>query len=211
MPAERVVMRLVREVLTLRLSQKDPELMADLYDAYGRIVYSAILRMVGDPAKAEDLTQETFLRVWNGAHQYNGQRGPLGCWILTIARNRTIDYLRSNERRLAAASVDLNRLESGALPNPACDHRALAIDRRRSLECALKMLPTKQRAVVELAYFQGFSQAEISAHLNQPLGTVKAWARTALRDLRCELQRIETSGGNPRVFPTASGQLTAGR
>ena len=169
--------------------------MAELYDSYGRLTYSVILRMVTNSAVAEDLVQETFLRVWNGARLYNAQRGPMGAWILTIARNRAVDYLRSNECRLASASVDLEWVnlttsQKSPRPNSPLDG-ALSIDSQRRLERAARSLTSMQRKVLELAYFEGFSQTEISTRLNQPLGTIKTWTRNALRELRYELERTE--------------------
>ena len=74
--------------------------MADLYDKYGRIVYALIYRIVRDTGVAEDLSQETFLRVWNRVQGFDHERGALGPWVLTVARNRAIDYLRSVDGRM---------------------------------------------------------------------------------------------------------------
>src|SRR5579871_6614442 len=78
-----------------RLKGRDPHAMADLYDRYGRLAYALIYRVVRNAAAAEDLVQETFLRVWNRVHSFDPVRGALGPWILTVARHRAIDYLRS--------------------------------------------------------------------------------------------------------------------
>src|SRR4051812_31351452 len=88
--------------LAKRLRERDPNVMSDLYDRYGRMVYSLIFRVVRNSAAAEDLVQETFLRVWNRAQSFDSERGVLGPWILTVARNRAIDYLRSTDGRLSA-------------------------------------------------------------------------------------------------------------
>src|SRR5580658_10878030 len=77
------------------LQRKDPAAMAGLYDRFGRVAYSVILSIVRDGGVAEDLVQETFLRVWNRAKTFDGQQGALGPWLLTIARNRAIDHVRS--------------------------------------------------------------------------------------------------------------------
>src|SRR5262244_342105 len=97
--------------LARRLRARDPNVMGDLYDRYGRLGYSLIFRVVRNSAAAEDLVQETFLRVWNRAHSFDAERGVLGPWILTVARNRAIDYLRSTDGRLAAGAIDLDQLE----------------------------------------------------------------------------------------------------
>src|SRR3954464_3789282 len=87
--------------LAARLKRRDPQAMADLYDRYGRLAYSVILRIVRDGATAEDLVQETFLRVWNRMQGFDCERGSLGPWLLAIARNRAIDYVRSSDGRMS--------------------------------------------------------------------------------------------------------------
>jgi len=102
--------------LLARLQKRDPEALAELYDRYGRVVYGLILRMVQDRGIAEDLVQETFLRVWNRAGGFDSDRGAVGPWLLAVARNRAIDYLRYHGRR-GESSLDLN--ENRAL-RPVC-------------------------------------------------------------------------------------------
>src|ERR1041385_295933 len=89
--------------LARRLGARDASAMGELYDRYGRLVYSVILRVVRNSAAAEDLVQETFLRVWNRIQAFDQKRGALGPWVLTIARNRAIDYLRSLDGRMSAS------------------------------------------------------------------------------------------------------------
>jgi len=170
--------------LVRRLKNREPHAMADLYDRYGRVAYSLICRVVRDAAAAEDLVQETFLRVWNRVQSFDPERGALGPWILTVARNRAIDYLRSVDGRMSAASLDVS-------DNPALvstfDDASLTLDRARRLKTAFEKLNSNQRTVIELAYFEGLSQTEMAERMNQPLGTVKTWVRSALKALREEL------------------------
>ena len=98
-----------------RLKRRDPQAMSTLYDRYGRLCYSIILRIVRNEAVAEDLVQETFLRVWNRVQGFDPARGALGPWILTVARNRSIDYLRSFEGRGVESAFEIDRLEHPAL------------------------------------------------------------------------------------------------
>src|SRR6266536_3588836 len=81
--------------LVERLRKRDPQALGELYDRYGRLTYSLIYRIVRDTGIAEDLVQETFLRVWNRAQAFDATRGALGSWLLAVARNRAIDYTRS--------------------------------------------------------------------------------------------------------------------
>ncbi|HWZ32540.1 MAG TPA: sigma-70 family RNA polymerase sigma factor [Bryobacteraceae bacterium] len=172
--------------LARRLKARDPHAMADLYDRYGRLAYSMILRVVRNSAVAEDLVQETFLRVWNRAQSFDPQRGALGPWILTVARNRAIDYLRSVDGRMSSGALDLDRLEHPGLFSDFEDS-ALSIDRARRLKAAFEKLNPHQRMVIELAYYEGLSQSEMADRMKQPLGTVKTWVRSALKALREDL------------------------
>jgi len=162
------------------LRERDPQALAAVYDRYGRIAFALIYRAVRDSAVAEDLVQDTFLRVWNRAASFDPGRGTLGAWITTVARNRAIDYLRSTDARMAAGATDLEDLE-------APTDTALAVDRSLHLEAALRKLTPGQREVIRLAYYEGLSQSEMASRLKQPLGTVKTWVRTALSVLRAEL------------------------
>jgi len=169
--------------LVERLKRREPQAMAEMYDRYGRLVYSLILRIVRDTGVAEDLVQETFLRIWNRARSFDAERGALGVWILAVARNRAIDYVRSVHGRMAQYASEFDELErTGA--SAAVEEDLLNFDRVRLLKDALGKLNPNQREVIEMAYYEGLSQSEMAERLNQPLGTVKTWVRTALKMLR---------------------------
>jgi RNA polymerase sigma-70 factor (ECF subfamily) len=172
--------------LIRRLKAHEHKAMADLYKRCGRLAYSVILRIVRNAGVAEDLTQETFLRIWNRVGSFDAERGALTPWVLTVARNRAIDHVRSQDGRLEAGAVDLDRLERPAL-FVDLESKALSVDRARRVKNALEKLNTNQRTVIELAYYEGMSHTEMAERLNQPLGTVKTWMRTALQILRSEL------------------------
>jgi RNA polymerase sigma-70 factor (ECF subfamily) len=129
--------------------------------------------------------QETFLRVWNRVGGFDAEHGAVGPWLLAVARNRAIDYLRYRGRRPEAA-LELNESENPAL---FADFRSdpLRFDTVRQVKTALEKLPGPQREAIELAYFEGMSQTEIAERLRQPLGTVKSWMRRALLQMREEL------------------------
>jgi len=172
--------------LIRRLKQREPQAMADLYDRYGRLAYAVIYRIVRNAAAAEDLVQESFLRIWNRVQGFDEQKGALGPWVLTVARNRAIDYLRSLEGRLTQNAVALEKLESPGLFMDL-ESEILNIDRVRVLREAFEKLNPNQRIVIELAYYEGLSQSEMAERMKQPLGTVKTWVRSALKVLRDEL------------------------
>jgi len=172
--------------LARRLRQRDADAMRELYDRYGRLVYSLILRIVRNSAAAEDLVQETFLRIWNRMQAFDQERGALGPWVLAVARNRAIDYLRSTDARMSAGALELDHLEH---PGRFCDFedRALSLDRAQRLKGAFEKLTPQQKTVVELAYYEGLSQTEMAERMQQPLGTIKTWVRSALKVLREQL------------------------
>jgi len=169
--------------IAARLKQRDADAMAELYDKYGGLLYSVILRSVANPATAEDLVQETFLRIWNRIHTFDVERGRLEGWIVTIARNRAIDYLRSLRSQPGEATTSLEDLEHSGLFITK-ETEADRLTRRRSVGAALDSLNEGQREVLELTHFQGLTQTEIAERLHKPLGTVKSLVRSALKVLR---------------------------
>ena len=171
--------------LLARLQRRDPEALGDLYDRYGRMVFALILRIVQDRGTAEDLVQETFLRVWNRAGGFDSEQGAVGPWLLAVARNRAIDYLRYRGRR-PESTLELNETEHPAL-FAAMSSDPLQFDLVRQIKTALARLTQTQREAIELAYFEGLSQTEIADRMKQPLGTVKTWMRRALQQMREEL------------------------
>src|SRR6202163_4688397 len=108
--------------LAARLKKRDPKAMAELYDRYGRLAYTLILRIVRDTGIAEDLVQETFLRVWNRVQGFDAEKGSIGPWLLAVARNRAIDYLRSAGGR-----------ERNAVEFEESDHPALYCDMEKDI------------------------------------------------------------------------------
>ncbi len=178
--------------LVRRLKARESQAMADLYDRYGRLAYSVILRIVRDAGVAEDLMQEAFLRIWTRIAAFDDNKGALGPWVVAVARNRAIDYLRSVEGRLSRSAVEMDKLDRPAV-FADFDQQVVTADHMRRLRGAFDKLTANQREVIELAYFQGLSQSEMAERLKQPLGTVKTWVRTALRQLREEMNQAATA------------------
>ena len=173
--------------LAERLKRREPAAMAELYGRYGKLAYSLIYRIVRDVGVAEDLVQEAFLRVWNRAQGFDAERGALGPWLLAVARNRAIDYVRSSGGKMARGSLELAHAEQQPSVFVNFEAEVLSQDRARRVRGALDRLNENQRHVIELAYFEGLSQSEMAERMGQPLGTVKTWVRTALKNLRQEL------------------------
>jgi len=171
-----------------RMRAGDTGALEELYDRYGDLLYSLAVRIVGRPAEAEDVVQEAWLQIWNSAARYDASRGPVAAWLVTVARSRAIDRLRklgSRSRAETAAGLDP--------PAPAEDASAGASQRliRDRALAALASLPPQMRQVLELAYFGGLSQTEISSRLGVPLGTVKSWTRQGLLRLREQVPQEE--------------------
>jgi RNA polymerase sigma-70 factor (ECF subfamily) len=171
-----------------RLQRRDPQALAELYNRYGRIVYTLILGVVRDGGIAEELVQETFLRVWNRVQGFDSEKGAIARWLLTVARNRAIDYLRS------AGGRERNVVEFEETDHPGLytdmEHDLLVSDKARRVKAAMAKLPPNHRKVIELAYFEGLSQTEMAERMGEPLGTVKTWVRTALKNLRDDLGAV---------------------
>jgi RNA polymerase sigma-70 factor (ECF subfamily) len=174
-----------------RLKSRDADVIGELYDRYGRIAYSLILRIVRDRAVAEDLVQESFLRVWNRAQGFDAERGALGPWILAVARNQALDYIRSVQGRVWSGMSSADSDHPGLFRDWEGEMLdGVQLDRVRT---ALSQLSDNQRTVIELAYFEGLSQSEMAERIHQPLGTIKTWIRGALKALRDQLSMPTTA------------------
>ncbi len=174
--------------LVERLRARDATALGELYDLYGVVVYSIILRIARDRATSEDLTQEVFLRVWNRIPSFDTERGSLSTWVLTIARHSAIDFLRSRGGKQARLNISIETLERPLTGGNAETELQSATDAKK-VRAAMARLEPKHRQLLELAYFDGLSQSEMAEKLELPLGTVKTWVRTALRQLRENLQQ----------------------
>jgi RNA polymerase sigma-70 factor (ECF subfamily) len=151
--------------------------MTSLYDRYSRIVYSVALRVLGDPASAEDVLQEVFMQIWRTPDSFTAARGSLGGWLAIVSRNRSIDILRRKR-----PSVDVDDVPLASSFNLADEaERNSLMERARG---AIQHLPTEQRKTLEMAFFDGLTHSEIAEITGDPLGTVKTRIRSALLTLR---------------------------
>ena len=179
-------------ILIEQVGKRDSDALGVLYDRYGQAVYSLFIRTVRDRAAAEDLTQELFLRVWNRARYFDPQKGSLGVWILSIARNMGINHVRSAESRFSAKLRPIEHVDFRVESTNTVIPSETAIDNVRVVQSAFSYLNQKQKRVLELAYFEGLSQSEIAAKLGEPLGTVKSWMRSGLMRMREAIQSGNT-------------------
>jgi RNA polymerase sigma-70 factor, ECF subfamily len=182
----------------------DANAFAALYDRHGRAAYSLAYRMMGERQAAEDLVQDAFLKVWRSAGGYSSDRGSVRTWVLSIVHNRGIDQLRSTaSRRRTQDRVE--QVAPRSQPSEAFTE-AWRNRQREQIREALGTLPAEQLKILELAYFSGYTQAEIASMLDIPLGTVKGRARLGLKKVGDSLRsggavdRMErgTTDGRPR-------------
>jgi RNA polymerase sigma-70 factor (ECF subfamily) len=172
------------EELVSRLQDRDQQAFSYLYDNYSAALNGIIYRMVEDRELAEDILQEAFVKIWNNFSQYDTGKGRLFTWMLNLTRNLTIDTLRSKGyKKQAKISTDENSVSNLAEDNRAAE-RFDAIGLRKKLA----NLKPEQRSIIDLAYFNGYTQDEISKELGVPLGTVKTRMRSAILELRKMLE-----------------------
>jgi RNA polymerase sigma-70 factor (ECF subfamily) len=178
--------------LVARAASGDERAMSDLYDRYGTVLYTVAYRVVGERADAEEVVVEAFAQAWRDASRFEAGRGSVAAWLTMIARSRALDLVRARGRRdkLAASAAvggpDAAPAASTARESPA--DRAEEEERRRVVRQAIESLSPPQRQAIELAFFEGLSQSEIAARLNEPLGTVKTRVRLGMQKLRESLR-----------------------
>ena len=159
--------------------------MESLYLRYSRILYSLAYRMVADHQVAEDLLQDAFLAVWRRATSYSPQTGAARSWLLSILHHRTIDYLRKVRRQSTIQEASLEEIElNESIAYLDTWDEAWQSVKSSHVRAALMKIPTEQRLVIELAYFQGWTHTEIAEGTQIPLGTVKARMRLGLLHLK---------------------------
>lgn len=168
-------------LLVERLRNREAGAVAELYDLYGKVAFSVILRVVRHPDTAQDLTQEVFLRAWTRIAQFDPEKGSLYTWLLTMARRYAIDYVRSLDARQTQSTKAIDTDHAAAVN---VEREVVEADEARRVRVALGRLEPQKRVLLELAYFEGLSQSEMAERMKLPLGTVKTWVRSALRELR---------------------------
>jgi len=163
------------------IAARDEAALAQLYDRYRVILFGLLLRILNSREEAEDVLQEVFLQVWRRAADFDENRGRPFTWLVTLARSRGIDRLRTLGARERVATAGA-RDEADAVSDAASD--AFRSEQREAVNNALAQLPDEQKRLLLLAYFDGLSQSEIAARVGAPLGTVKTRMRTGMMKLR---------------------------
>jgi RNA polymerase sigma-70 factor (ECF subfamily) len=181
--------------LLQRIVARDETAVAELYDRHSRLAFSVIRRILRSAADAEDVLQETFVRVWSRAETYDARLGSPATWLTRIARNRAIDRLRAQRAR-----ADVDASQAGACEP---ETRALEPETREAppdvlmqdaaaagaIRDAVAGLPEAQRVLIEAAFFDGYTHQELAIRFSVPLGTVKTRIRAGLTALRGRLEQ----------------------
>ncbi len=172
-----------------RISKKDEKAFETLYDLYSKLIYSLIVSVVKKQDEAEDVLQEIFLQVWEKATTFESTKGNVYAWMVTLARNRAIDRIRSKDFRKQRQEVEDTEIDMMHNPTEKNPLDSLVVGERAEIvKSALQQIPTEQREVIQIAYYGGYSQSEIAAKLNLPLGTVKTRMRQGMRKLQTLLR-----------------------
>lgn len=175
--------------LLWRIAEKDKTALDDLYDQVAAALFSTSVRILNDPHEAEEVIQDVFVEIWNKASAFDATLGRAFHWVMRIARNRSIDRIRSRRRRAQM----LDQLQEFAPTDSAHDAAApatsLGADELAGIRAAVKSLPSDQRRALEMAFFGGQTHAEIAQSTGDPLGTVKARIRRGMVKLRDTLQQ----------------------
>ncbi len=160
------------------LKQNDRAAFEHLYEHYSGALFSVITKVLRDNEKAEDVMQDAFLKIWKNISSYDPDKGRLFTWMLNIARNSAIDAVRSEKRKpgMDDISENLDRTDQNATYQPSPS----TLD----LKALVDTLRPERKILLDLVYFQGYTQEEASKELDVPLGTVKSRIRTALKDLK---------------------------
>jgi RNA polymerase sigma-70 factor (ECF subfamily) len=165
------------------VAAKDDAALGQLYDRYRLILFGVLIRILNNREEAQDVLQEVFLQVWRRAADFDETRGRPFTWLVTLARSRGIDRLRSlasRERVATMAGAGAEAVED--VSDAATD--AIRSEQRGVVNSALSQLPEEQKRPLMLAYFDGLTQSEIATQLGAPLGTVKTRMRSGMMKLR---------------------------
>ena len=183
-----------------RLASADINALAQVFDRYNAAVQAVAYRVTNDRSFAEDVAQEVFVSLWKNPAAYKPERGSIGTWLMAAAHNKAVDLVRHEEshkrRRAEVAARAEQQLREEKVAEPVEDMASERWQAER-VRSALADLPDPQREAMVLAYFGGFTQREVAALTNVPIGTVKTRMLSAMRKLRDGLSPLVTADGLP--------------
>ncbi|MBI3681512.1 MAG: sigma-70 family RNA polymerase sigma factor [Acidobacteria bacterium] len=165
------------------IAEGDALALARLYDRSSSLIYGLTLRMLGNAEDAEEVTLDVYAQVWRSARSFDADRGTPSAWLVMLARSRALDRLRAQAQRRSrerAVEAPPNVPDRAVLP----DESTALDEQRRRVQAALAVLSAEQRALIEMAFFAGFSHSELASRTGLPLGTVKTRIRMGMIKLR---------------------------
>jgi RNA polymerase sigma-70 factor, ECF subfamily len=181
-------------LLLERIARRDATAVAELYDRHCRVLYGIALRILRTASDAEDVLQDVFVRVWTRADSYDERLGAPGAWLTRIARNRAIDKLRSRASRGDVHQPSQEEVDAAerttVSDQPSPEAAAAHAQTRDEIRGALAMLPDEQRALIEAAFFEGYTHSELAERFGLPLGTVKTRIRSGMLAMRQRLEHV---------------------
>jgi RNA polymerase sigma-70 factor (ECF subfamily) len=169
--------------LLRRVSAGDEEALVALHGRYVNLVYSVAYRVLNDTMAAEEITQDTFMRLWNKSYTYDPDKGRFMTWLLTVTRRLAIDLLRRRQRRTPQAGMVFMD-EAPQFWEEVLTTDTSSSELRRTLKSVLEQLPIEQKELIELTYFYGMTHSDIAEITGLPLGTVKTRIRLGMQKLR---------------------------
>ena len=184
--------QMLDQEMIARIGRRDQGAFSALYDRLSGPLYSLAMKMLGDPAEAQDALQEVFLQIWSRAGTYDPEQSSVFSWTVLLTRSRVIDRLRARGRRsrvVVTSTEDEPTVADASTVESAAD-TAEKNDEAARVRYVLNNLPSEQREAIEMAFFEHLSHHEIAARLGQPLGTVKARIRRGLLKLRERLNTL---------------------
>jgi RNA polymerase sigma-70 factor (ECF subfamily) len=187
--SEEIAQNRERDIEMLRrISQGDRSAFAQFYDLYSSLLFSIAIKILNDPKEAEDVLQEVFMQIWEKAGMFDPKLGKPSSWAITLVRNKAIDRIRASQRRsrLAEAAAASGTFDGG--DSPVANESIHGREKAALLRSAVAGLPAEQRHAIEMAFFSGLTQNEISDKLREPLGTIKARIRRGMLKLRDKLE-----------------------
>jgi RNA polymerase sigma-70 factor, ECF subfamily len=164
--------------------------LSALYDRYARVVYSVAYRSLNSVEESEEVVMDVFAKIWTTSASYDSTKARVDTWIFMMTRSRVLDRLRSKQRR-GKVTTAITVFDTPTTTNDASLDLEVS-ERRQVILTALASLPAEQRQVLELAYYQGWSQREIAEHTGTALGTVKTRIRLGLEKLRSIPQLLDS-------------------
>lgn len=176
--------------LLRQIAAGDRGAFADFYDRHSTLMFSVACKILNDPGEAQDVLQETFVQIWEKAGRFDPKLGRAASWVATLTRNKAIDRIRASQRRSRLADEAGAESAIAAEVTDSANETVFGHDKARLIQSAITGLPAEQRRAIELAYFSGLTQHEISEQLKEPLGTIKARIRRGLLKLRDQLEGL---------------------